>query len=181
MTALIFAILLSLLFSLRSNNTKKPLLSRDIVYILCITNIYSIYTMSSITFPLSQADSRPMYQQIVDGIKRLIASGEWASGHSLPSIREFAVSMKVSVITVKRAYQELEREGLIVTRQGLGSFVSFEQSVFEQAQRVELEEAIDGVFKRAELMGMNRDELLNLIESQLASSPLKGGGKHNGR
>jgi GntR family transcriptional regulator len=73
---------------------------------------------------ISHADPRPMYLQIMEQIRRRIALGDWPAGHELPSIRTLAVATQVSVITVKRAYMELEHEGLIVTRAGKGSVVS---------------------------------------------------------
>ena len=65
-----------------------------------------------------------MYLQIMEQIRHRIAVGDWPPGQEIPSIRALAVAMQVSVITVKRAYLELEREGVIVTRQGKGSFVA---------------------------------------------------------
>ena len=65
-----------------------------------------------------------MYLQIMEQIRRRIAVGDWQPGHELPSIRALAAAIQVSVITVKRAYLELERDGVIVTRQGKGSFVA---------------------------------------------------------
>ncbi len=73
---------------------------------------------------ISQVDPRPMYLQIVEQIRHRVAVGDWTAGQEIPSIRTLAVATRVSVITVKRAYLELEREGVIVTRQGKGSFVS---------------------------------------------------------
>ena len=73
---------------------------------------------------ISHADRRPMYVQLVEQIRHRIAAGEWPPGHELPSIRVLAAEARVSVITIKRAYFDLEREGLIVTRQGKGSFVA---------------------------------------------------------
>jgi GntR family transcriptional regulator len=73
---------------------------------------------------ISHADRRPMYVQLVEQIRQRIAVGDWLPGHELPSIRALAADAQVSVITVKRAYFDLEREGLIVTRQGKGSFVA---------------------------------------------------------
>jgi GntR family transcriptional regulator len=73
---------------------------------------------------ISQADPRPMYVQIVEQIRRRIAVGDWPPGHELPSIRTLAATARVSVITVKRAYEDLERDGVIVTRHGKGSFVA---------------------------------------------------------
>lgn len=73
---------------------------------------------------LSASDPRPMYQQIVDQITARVMAGDWAPGQSLPSIRELAASSGVSVITVKRAYEDLERTGVISTRHGKGSVVA---------------------------------------------------------
>ncbi len=65
-----------------------------------------------------------MYLQIMEQIRQRIAVGDWAPGQELPSIRALAADLRVSVITVKRAYQDLETEGVIVTRHGKGSFVA---------------------------------------------------------
>lgn len=75
-------------------------------------------------FVLSQTDRRPMYVQIMDHIRQKIDVGDWQAGDQLPSIRELAVAAKISVITVKRAYLELEREGVIEVQHGKGSFVA---------------------------------------------------------
>lgn len=74
--------------------------------------------------PLSAASPKPLYQQIVDGITREISEGRLAPGTALPSFRALAEELLVSLITVKRAYEDLEREGIIYRRQGLGTFVS---------------------------------------------------------
>jgi GntR family transcriptional regulator len=74
--------------------------------------------------PISPAAPGPLYQQIADGIKREISEGRLMPGSPLPSFRGLAEQLLVSVITVKRAYEELEREGIIYLRQGLGTFVS---------------------------------------------------------
>jgi GntR family transcriptional regulator len=74
--------------------------------------------------PVSPAAPGALYQQIVDGLKREVSEGRLAAGTLLPSFRTLAEDLLVSVITVKRAYEELEREGIIYRRQGLGTFVS---------------------------------------------------------
>ncbi len=74
--------------------------------------------------PISAAAPGTLYQQIVDGLKREISEGRLKPGAALPSFRVLAEEMLVSVITVKRAYEELEREGIIYRRQGLGTFVA---------------------------------------------------------
>jgi GntR family transcriptional regulator len=73
--------------------------------------------------PISPA-AGPLYRQIVDGFKREISEGRLAEGAALPSFRQLAGELLVSVITVKRAYEELERDGIILRRQGLGTFVA---------------------------------------------------------
>lgn len=73
---------------------------------------------------LSNRSSEPIYQQIVNQIRSQILNGELAAGESLPSIRALAKLIGVSVITTKRAYEELERGGFIFTQQGKGSFVA---------------------------------------------------------
>ncbi|HEY5041006.1 MAG TPA: GntR family transcriptional regulator [Verrucomicrobiae bacterium] len=74
--------------------------------------------------PISPAAPGTLYQQIVDGLKREVSEGRLKPGVSLPSFRQLAEDLLVSVITVKRAYEELEREGIIYRRQGLGTFVA---------------------------------------------------------
>jgi GntR family transcriptional regulator len=71
---------------------------------------------------VSQFSGQPMYLQIMDQVKQKIAVGDWTPGEEIPSIRQLAVALRVSVITVKRAYLELEHEGVIVTHHGKGSF-----------------------------------------------------------
>lgn len=73
---------------------------------------------------ISNASSKPIYEQITDSIKAAILSGELAEGEQLPSIRALANSLRVSAITTKRAYADLEAAGFIETVQGKGSFVA---------------------------------------------------------
>ena len=65
-----------------------------------------------------------MYLQIMEQVKQRVAVGDWAPGYEIPSIRQLAMSLRVSVITIKRAYLELEREGVIVTQHGKGSIIA---------------------------------------------------------
>ena len=73
--------------------------------------------------PISPA-AGPLYRQIVDGFKREVSEGRLAEGAALPSFRQLAGEMMVSLMTVKHAYEELERDGIILRRQGLGTFVA---------------------------------------------------------
>ena len=74
--------------------------------------------------PISAAAPGTLYEQLVMSLKRAISEGRLLPGDALPSVRQLAEQMLVSVITVKRAYEELEREGIIFRRQGLGTFVA---------------------------------------------------------
>ena len=112
---------------------------------------------------LSQADSRPIYIQIMDEISRRVALGDWAPGFRLPSIRELAAELKVSVITGKRAYLELERTGVIVTQQGRGSFVS-ERVDVDDVRQEELERAMAHAVRLGRAMGLEHDDLVALLE-----------------
>ena len=106
-------------------------------------------------FILSQTDGRPMYLQIIEQINQKIALDDWPGGYKLPSIRELAVALKVSVITVKRAYQELEIEGAIYTQQGKGSFVSEGENIGLKMKQEELDEQLTSALVTAKFLGMD--------------------------
>ena len=110
-------------------------------------------------FVLSQADGRPMYLQIIEQIKRRIAVGDWKAGDLLPSIRQFAADLQVSVITVKRAYLELEREGVIQTHHGKGSLVSPRTEVVANLYEQELTRHLEQAAHVARVLGLSQKEL----------------------
>jgi GntR family transcriptional regulator len=108
---------------------------------------------------ISQADRRPMYLQIMEQIRHRIAVGDWPPGHELPSIRALAVATRVSVITVKRAYLELERARVIVTRQGKGSFVAENVDIGAQLQFEELDQHLGKAVELGRQLGLTTAEL----------------------
>jgi GntR family transcriptional regulator len=110
-------------------------------------------------FAISQSDKRPMYLQIMEQIKRRIAVGDWAEGQAIPSIRQLAVDLEVSVITVKRAYLELEREGVIVTQHGRGSRVASLPGLAARLHEQELAQHLEEATRLAALLGMEPAEL----------------------
>lgn len=118
------------------------------------------------SFVFSQTDKRPMYQQIMEQITQRIAVGDWPPGTPLPSIRQLATEIKVSVITVKRAYLELEREGVIVTHQGKGSRVNGSLDL-EALQRDELTQHLVQAGKLARSLEIPEDALLNMIKKYM--------------
>ena len=88
---------------------------------------------------ISPAAPGTLYEQIVIGLKRAVSGGRLKPGDALPSFRQLAEELLVSVITVKRAYEELEREGIIFRRQGLGTFVA--EGGGDRSREVKLEHA----------------------------------------
>src|SRR6202521_4586059 len=109
---------------------------------------------SASPFAISQSDKRPIYLQISGQVKRYIAGGDWVEGDPLPSIRQLAIELQVSVITVKRAYLELEREGVIVTQHGKGSIVALDPNLGQRLYREEFEEHLSQVVRIGTLLGM---------------------------
>lgn len=109
----------------------------------------------------------PLYQQIVNQIKERIAFEGWAPGDELPSIRQLAADLRVSVITVKRAYLELERDGMIVTQQGKGSFVAPDVGIaaqlYEERMAGHLEEAV----RLGSTLGMSGREIISRLRKAL--------------
>lgn len=111
-------------------------------------------------FVLSQTDKRPMYLQIIEQVQGKVAVGDWKPGDVIPSIRGLAVELKVSVITVKRAYLELERAGIIVTQQGKGSRISSDAQLDRKLQREELQRHLRESVRLGHLLGLDPDELV---------------------
>ena len=121
--------------------------------------------------PISPAVSGPLYQQIVTGIKREIGEGRLSGGTPLPSFRLLAEQLLVSVITVKRAYEELEREGIIYRRQGLGTFVSEDGHMRSRASKLDnAETLIQDAVKHASESGMNSKEIKHFIDQIVTKS-----------
>jgi len=110
-------------------------------------------------FTISQSDKRAMYLQIMEQMKQRIAVGDWTEGQSIPSIRQLAVDLQVSVITVKRAYLELEREGVIVTQQGKGSHVASSPGLGARLREQELAQHLEQATRLAALLGIQQKEL----------------------
>jgi GntR family transcriptional regulator len=119
---------------------------------------------------ISKADGRPMYVQILEQIKERVAVGDWPRGGEIPSIRQLAVSLRVSVITVKRAYLELEREGVIVTQHGKGSFVALEPDLRPRLFERELTQLLEQVSRLGLLLGLTPEALLDRLRRAIEDS-----------
>src|SRR5471032_413041 len=112
---------------------------------------------------ISQSDGRPMYLQIMEQIKQKVAVGEWAPGEEIPSIRMMAVALRVSVITIKRAYLELEREGVILTQHGKGSTVAAAADLSPRLYDQELADHLEQAARLGDLLGLTPDELTSRL------------------
>jgi GntR family transcriptional regulator len=108
---------------------------------------------------ISQTDARPMYLQIMEQIRARIAAGDWEPGKELPSIRVLAAGLSVSVITVKRAYLDLETEGVIVTRHGKGSFVADVNGLAGELKDEQLEDHLTQAAEIGRQLGLSAEEL----------------------
>jgi len=110
----------------------------------------------------------PIYQQIADQIKAAILRGELGADQPLPSIRVLAKELKISVITTKRAYEELEKDGLIYTMQGKGSFVAkHDEGGLADSKRQLVEEKLREAMDTARAMGLTKTELNKIFKSVL--------------
>lgn len=120
---------------------------------------------------LSPHSSVPMYAQIVEQVVAKVMAGAWKAGDPLPSIRELAADCQVSVITVKRAYLELERSGVIVTRHGKGSFVADAIDATRSLATADFEAQLQGLLDAAARLGLSRAEILDRVGEAFDGSP----------
>ena len=112
---------------------------------------------------LSPAHPDPMYKQVTDQIKDAIASGELKPNERLPSVRELSEALHVSAITIKRAYQDLETDGYILTRAGLGSFVaSVERDALRERKLSELREELRRLVRSSARFGISASDIVEL-------------------
>ena len=115
---------------------------------------------------ISNTSTIPLYEQIVTQIKSQILNGSLQSGEGLPSIRNLAKELKVSIITTKRAYEELEKEGFIQTVVGKGTFVSNQNKErLKEITLYNLENKLEEIIKQAKSAGITLEEGLEIFKS----------------
>ena len=118
--------------------------------------------------PISPAAGKPLYEQIIEGIKREISAGRLKPNAQLPSFRELAAQLLVSVITVKRAYEELERQGIIYRKQGLGTFVAEHGSERNlEVRSIKVETLLRQALREGIETGIPKDALLAMAKRLL--------------
>lgn len=114
---------------------------------------------------LSNSSDEPIYQQIITQIKAHIMSGELAAGDALPSMRTLAQQLRISVITTKRAYEELEREGFIENFTGRGCFVKSQNTDFLREEAVrQTEDMLSKACEKAKICGLTLDEMKEILD-----------------
>ena len=114
---------------------------------------------------ITNNSDKPIYDQIKEQIKGMILSGELKEGDALPSMRLLAKELRISIITTKRAYEELEREGFIESYVGKGSFVkAVNQEYIREKIQKEMEDAISIAVEKAKLSGISKEEFLEVVQ-----------------
>ena len=114
---------------------------------------------------LDYRDSRPIYEQVQDGLRRLMVSGVLQEGEKLPSVRALAGQLAINPNTIQRAYEALEREGYVYSIGGKGSFVAPRREV-DDGRREELFKQLDAAVKELLFLGVSREELIKRMEAQ---------------
>lgn len=113
---------------------------------------------------ISNSSGKPIYEQIVAQIKQLIMTDVLKEGDTLPSMRTLAKELRISVITTKRAYEELEKEGFIETITGKGSFVAGKDKELIREERYrQIEALLEKACETARMNGMTLEELLDIM------------------
>jgi GntR family transcriptional regulator len=117
---------------------------------------------------ITTQSTTPIFRQIVDQLRRQIASGQLAVGDALPSVRQLAKDLVINPNTVAKAYAELQRDGLIESRQGRGVFVAKRRIIFTKTERTRrLDDAIERFAAEALSLDFSNDEILERISSKL--------------
>lgn len=114
---------------------------------------------------ISNSANEPIYLQIINQIKSQILTGDLKEGQALPSIRSLAKELEISVITTKRAYDELEIDGFIVTVAGKGSYVApVNTDILKEKKMKMVEQKLSETITEAKLIGMSLEELKKILE-----------------
>jgi GntR family transcriptional regulator len=121
---------------------------------------------------LDADDSRPLYTQIMDEIRRGIVLGTWSAGEALPSVRQLSSDLRVNPNTVQQAYRELEREGVVYVMRGQGTFVA--ESAAQRERGPLLDEFARNVIREAYRSGFSADEVIGALQSHSRNGTAEG-------
>ncbi len=118
----------------------------------------------------------PIYQQVVDGVKELVARGILVPGERMPTVRELAVELSLNPNTIAKVYQRLEQEGIIETMRSRGTFVAGRMKVLDmEMAEQQLAGLVERVLVEAYHLGLNREDIKQLFEESLDNWEEKGG------
>lgn len=113
---------------------------------------------------ISTSSMVPIYEQIVNRIRQMIIAGELKDGDILPSVRTLSKDLRISALTVKKAYDTLEEEGFTATVHGKGTYVKGENTaMLAEQRRYEIQNDLEKVAKKAEQYGLSKEELAELL------------------
>ncbi|MBO4921882.1 MAG: GntR family transcriptional regulator [Lachnospiraceae bacterium] len=122
---------------------------------------------------ISQNNGIPIYKQISDAFRSDILAGKYKQGEYLPSIRELARDLRISVITTMKAYEQLEAEGLVTASQGKGFYVNAQDSEMLKEQHLrKVEDALVSAIEAAKIAGMSEAELIDTLKTLISMSIL---------
>lgn len=114
---------------------------------------------------LSNTSEKPLYQQIKEQIKSAILKGELKNGELLPSIRKFSTDLRVSVLTIRRVYDDLEKEGFVTSQAGKGTFVlAGNTDLIKDTKRLIVEDKMSDMVSIAKMMGISKKELMDMMD-----------------
>jgi len=125
---------------------------------------------------LNYRDSRPIYEQIKDGLRKLIVTGAIATDEKLPSVRALATQLSINPNTIQRAYNELEAQGYIYSVPGKGSFATGDPDAGENRRR-ELSDKVRELLAELRYLGVSQEELTALLEEEPSGGDPAGGRK----
>ncbi len=118
---------------------------------------------------ITAGSSQSLYRQIVDQVRRLVASEKLALGESLPSVRQLAKELMINPNTVAKAYAELVRDGVLESQAGRGYFIARRKNIYSKIERLRrLDEALDLLISEAVTLDFSSEEIVDRLHSRLA-------------
>lgn len=121
--------------------------------------------MGRLNIVISNTSEKPLYEQIKEQIKSAILKGDLKNGELLPSIRNFSTDLKVSILTIRRVYDELEKEGFVSSQAGKGTFVlAGNKDLIEDTKRVLIEEKMIEMVNLSKSLGINLQDLHDILD-----------------
>lgn len=121
---------------------------------------------------LNNSSMVPIYEQLMDQVKNAIINGELSENEALPSVRALSGKLRISALTVKKAYDRLEEEGFVVTVHGKGTYVAAaDRQLAQEARRKSVEDDFAAAVSKAAAVGLGREDILEIVEIILEDYP----------